>query len=908
MEIRRLFVLFSIISSVSLLHAQEAFDDESFALYDQPVFRVLDQIASEAGIKLYYDPQTIPFALTSVRARGKGMVDLFSQALAGTTLQLVKFDSLIWIAGPERLMSRDYAERLIAAWESGQMRSPDDTRAPLMVQSIGSFDGQTRVSIEGRIIDRQNSEALLGATLIDLGDGNGTATDASGFFQLSLDTGVHNLELSLLGYISQPIQLNVKGPVKDLEIPMQSATILMSEVLVTAQSEAEQRISNSQGISRLDARELNSLPTLGGEMNVFASLSAQSGVAQASEGSASFSVRGGGLDQNLVLQGGMPLLYPAHALGFFPIFHPDRVSGVTLYKGYIPAEYGERASSVVDVEMRNGNMERWSMRGSAGFISSRLAVDGPIIKKHLSVLASGRGSHVNWLLPRLNNGTVSRSRVSFQDFGLRLHGVWDGGGVDADLSYAGDAFLYNAAFGYDYENYQGGLAFRQNLGKSLIAHLKISQSEFNVDEFELRRIPGEYDRRSGLRQRQAIAKVQYFFSPEIEMNFGAGQEQYISLGREQQAVNSSGVESFSFEDPDLRSTLAFTDIKIELDRLRFEGGLRLSHYQSFVPQGPIRTYPGLPGATEPEILEEAAGSSNRSLGGFIQPRASLTWESSSAFSTGIAFSRLTQPVHQLSPTISPTPADLFFVATEHIPVTTSNLWSVQISSLPERSKSRLGFDFSTWIRLSEQLLQARDGNVLRNSPLPEMAVYQADGRAYGVDVGLKWKGIRNAFNLSYGYARSLIAVNRDFPEMRFTDRSWLPTLSDMPHQVDFTMVSTFSSRASFNFNWSFLSGRAFTPTDASVPTNGIFVPVFVNPQSARLPPTHRFDAGFTLDNSAQSRKGFLLGFSLSIYNIYMRDNPFLVFYRPDFSGRLRPNQFALIGEAIPALNLNFQWK
>jgi len=390
-------------SFVPVLLISLSMDAQNRAKFDfedgAPLYRILDRAEDAFGVKVYYHPDHIPTYAAYISNDSINLLDLFQQVATGTSLQFVKYSSSSYVAAPVRFQNKAYADEVVDGWKKGRYRSPDDEVASTLRFVQGSDEGQEgQVVFSGKVLDEETGDPLYGVTLFHPELAVGTTTDLGGIFSLALPAGEHVLTLRLLGYLEQPIRLELYAPGSPVTIALIEQAIAMDEVVVSARSGERALRDRATGIQRISARELKQLPTLAGELNVLQSLTTQAGVSQTSEGSSAITVRGGGLDQNLVLQGGMAILYPAHALGFFPVFHPDLVAGVELYKGYIPARFGGRSTSVIDVAWKTGDYKKWSMQAGTGFFSSRLCASGPILKDKVSLIVGGRFSHLNYLL------------------------------------------------------------------------------------------------------------------------------------------------------------------------------------------------------------------------------------------------------------------------------------------------------------------------------------------------------------------------------------------------------------------------------------------------------------------------------------------------------------------------------
>ena len=888
----------------------------------EPLYRAFDRIADRFDVDVFYHPDHVPTFDAYVPLGDLTLIELFRAATAGTNLALVKYEADTYVVAPATRQDKAYADEVVEGWRTGRFRSPDNPVRRALELTYGTGEapapGDTAsVALRGSVFDAETDEPLFGVVVFDPARAAGTTTDLDGNFSLNVPRGPRRLELRLLGYEVQPLEIDVRGSGSALSLGLYPQTVGFDEVVVTARSSGRAQREAAAGVARITARELELLPALTGDVDVLAALTSRAGVATAAEGSAGVSVRGGALDQNLVRQAGMTVLYPAHALGFYPVFHPNLVQGVDLYRGYVPASFGGRAASVVDVEWRRGDMRRWSLAGAGGLFASRLAVEGPIVRDKLSVIAGGRVSYLNYLLSEINDRDIRRSDVGFADVGGRLTYRWRGGQLDAQGSYATDDFRYGFQFGFAYVNQSARLAVRQRVAAATTLELEASRSDYAAEREELREAIGLATFSTGLTTDRVGANLRRSFSEAVEgaaaLSVEAGVEaiRYDVAPREQRPVDGSSVRPFSYLDPSLLTLAAYAQAEFASadERFGLEGGLRLERNRATSPPGSAFVYAGPPGLesvveASPRLVEESFD-----LPLSIQPRATANFTpTGGAYTVGLSYSRLAQGVHQLSPTVTPTPLDVFLVSGEHVPLTTAHSFGASISSRAARGERSLGYELGGYFRKTSDVNLGRQGELLRASQTPERGVYSADGYAYGAEVSLNYAGLLTRLDVSYAYGRSFVDADRRYPELAVFAGDRLRAPTDLPHQVNVNWAYEPTGRAAFTAGWTFVSGRPFTPSDGVLPVAGSLVPIFGQLNSARLPPTHRLDVGFTLDNSEARQRGFRAGFGISVYNLYMRDNPYLAFYdRRGANGRLEAFQFAVIGEAIPALNVTFRW-
>ena len=881
---------------------------------DEPLYRAFDRMAGVYDVAVVYHPADIPRYFGTVR-QGASVIEALGNATDGTNLGYVALAQDTFIVGPPTRLNRAYATAVLAAWRRGEFRSIDDRVEEVLRFRVGPPDLTSRVrgevDVTGVLVDAETGEPLTGANVLHPATSSGTVAGLDGEFTLRLPTGVQFVELRSVGYVPQPLQLDVYAGGALPTIRLNEGAASLTEVVVSARSEAEALSDRTGGLRRLDLREVGLLPAFTGEPDVLQALTRTAGVTATAEGSAAVSVRGGGLDANLVRQGGIPVLYPAHALGFFPVFHPDLVSGVELYRGYVPASLGGRSASVIDVGWRTGDFARWHAAGSTGPLASRLGVDGPLWKDKVSVVAGGRISHLNWLLAQQRPRDIRRSVVSFADLSVGIAGRWRGGRVDVRGTYADDEFSYGQRFGFAYVNRGARAQVRQQLDPRTNLQAAVTVAEFEGDQLGLGAFPGRFTYSSGLLQEEADISVARELREGFRVTAGALAQRYRSGGRRQVPAEGSPVLPFSFDDPSLEAAVAYGEVDyVPGERWRLQGGLRVLLARSLRPAGPSVRYAGVPQPENAVLNGVTTAEEAFELPAQLQPRLQASYTpAGGSYTLGLAYSRLAQPVHQLSPTVSPTPADIYFTSSEFLPVTTSDILSVTLASDGKRRQgrfTRLGYEFGAYYRRVSDATLALSGEFLRASATPEQSFYTADGFAAGAEAALKYESLKTTVEVSYAYGRSLLRADRRYQALASTTADYVAANTDLPHQISLTYAYRPTGRFTAGLGWTFASGRPFTGIEALVPQGGSFVPVYGRINGQRLPPTHRLDANVNVDNRQTRERGFRMGFGVSLYNVYDRENPFAAFY-DTVDQRLRAFQFAIVGEVVPALNINFQW-
>lgn len=879
---------------------------------DEPLYRAFDKIATVCDVTVVYHPEDIPRFLSTVR-QAASVVGALRNAIGGTDLAYVKYAADTFVVAPSLQLTRAYADEVVAEWRGGNFRSPDNFLGELLSFRVGP-EGATapvgeQATVTGLVFDAGSGESLVGASVVDVATGRGSVVELDGGFALELPTGRRRVEIASVGYRPQPIDVDVYGDGSLPRVELTAGAASLAEVVVAARSEREVLQAATGGLRRLELRDIALLPAFSGDLDVLQALTRTAGVAATAEGSSAVSVRGGSLDGNLVLQGGIPMLYPAHALGFCPVFHPDLVGGVDLYRGYVPADLGGRAASVIDVGWRTGDFERWHLNGSAGLLASRLGVEGPLWKDKVSMVAGVRGSHLNWILAEQNPRDIRLSEVDFADASIGVTGRWNTGRLDLRGVYASDGFRYGQRFGFAYVNQGARAELRQRVGVDYNLQVSVTASAFTGEELGINDFPGRYTFSSGMQQQQLQLGVSRSLAEGLRAEVGALAERYGSADRTQTPDEGSPAAAFRFADPNLDAAIGYASATWEVsERWRLEGGLRALSAVSRRAAGVRTQYGGVP---QPEniVTSEPVEAGDRFRHPVVlQPRLQVNYMPPAAgYTLGISYARLAQPIFQLSPTISPTPADIFFTASEYLPITTSQIVSASVASngRPRRFQ-RVGYEFGVYYRRLRDGHLALGGQRLRATATPEQDVYTGDGFAAGAEASLRYEGLRSTFEMSYAFGRSVLEVDRRYEAVRPQPTEYVRTPTDLPHQIGLTYAYRPTGRFTLGAGWTFASGRPFTAAELLLPQAGSRVPIFSVINGRQLPPTHRLDLSFDVDNSGTRERGLRSGFGFSIYNVYQRENPYAAFFdRSD--GLLRAFKFALIGDIIPSITIDFQW-
>lgn len=413
---------------------------------------VLAHLESNYELDVFYKAEDIPSKTISDTFTDVPLDEFLTQVLNQTPAGYFLYRDSELVIVPRQLVDDVYSVKYYQALEGAEEDAEIVTTQETIID-IGTIDRLSpsgKVKVVGRVIDEQTGEEIIGATVNWPESGIATITDVNGSFETVVEAGVKTLEIGYLGYVDFAKKYNVMSD-GSLDISMFKEAVTIDEVTITGRA-ADQSVESAQiGVASIDVKTIKKLPTFLGEADVIKTILLNPGVSSIGEGATGFNVRGGEVDQNLVMQDEAFLFNSSHALGFYSTFNADLINKVDLYKGNIPAQYGGRLASVMDVEMRNGNFEEFDIKGGVGPVASRLSIEGPIAKGKTAFIIGARASYTDWLLDRINVLEVRNSSAFFYDVNAKItHRFSQKHNLTLSGYYSEDEFAYNNEFGFDY--------------------------------------------------------------------------------------------------------------------------------------------------------------------------------------------------------------------------------------------------------------------------------------------------------------------------------------------------------------------------------------------------------------------------------------------------------------------------
>lgn len=736
-----------------------------------------------------------------------------------------------------------------------------------------------QVTISGIVQDSRNEGPLVGASIF-LSDSTSTTTNADGYFSVRVPSGEYIMTIGFVNYDDMVLDLAAYAD-GTIDAKLEEVPTVLQEVVV--QDKAQREITQSRlGQTQITIAELKRAPMMLGEGDLVKQVQTMSGVTTVGEAASGFNVRGGSVDQNLILYDGVPVFNSAHAFGFLSAFNAHAIRDVSFFRGGIPAEYGGRASSVLDIRTKEGNFERWDGNFGIGIIASHMMVTGPIFPGKTSVAASLRSTYSNWLTNSIKTvyADLSKSTVGFSDGTLKLTHLFS---TDTKLSvtaYASnDRFRLFGDSTYMWFNRTLSARFDHRFSGNLSLDLTAGLSNYsyninNRDESTAFDLSYRID--------MPVFKFGLYYQNGRHKATAGIQLQYYNFdpGSRVPGANSNAQEKHMARQRSLENAAYVNDIFTISEQLTAEGGVRLPVFTSIGNEGkPTMTYFG------------------------VEPRASLRLKTGPTSSVKAGYTRMYQYLHLITNTAAVTPVDIWQPSNAAFRPQRAD--QVSLGYFRDFKERKYEVSIEGFYKYTENILDFRNGAVLILNDNLEKDLLRGTSVAYGVETSASVTSGRLTGNVNYTYSRSLRQVTGISPEESINEGKEYPSNFDQPHVVNFSGRYAFTRRYFFTANFTYHTGRPI-----SVPLSGYFfegkaVANFSDRNQFRVPDYHRLDIAFVMEGNHKRKKLGDGTWVFSLYNVYGRKNAYSIFFKQSPAGTMRAYQLSIIGTVLPSVSYNF---
>lgn len=760
------------------------------------------------------------------------------------------------------------------------------------------------VTLNGYLRDGASGEALAGVTVravSDAGLQSVTVSNNYGFYSLTLSAGTYVLRFSSVGYETLEREVDLRERLR-LDQQLQVSTGMLEEVVVSDEHRDENIRNLEMSVNELDIRQIKNIPALLGEADIVRSIQLLPGVSTLGEGSGGFHVRGGAADQNLVLLDEAPIYNTAHLFGFFSVFNPDAVKDVKLIKGGVPARYGGRTSSLLDVRMSEGNYRKLSVDGGLGLVFSRLSVEGPLKKDTASFLVAARRSYIDLLAAPFLEDDLKDALFNFYDVTAKVnYRVNKRNNVFISGSLAKDNFGQN--FTFNWGNKASTVRWNHLFSDRLFMNLTGLYSNY---DYELR--VGEEGEQSFNWDSRIVnfslkPDFTFYLNAANTLRFGAKSTWYEFepgngvVGNWDERNNISLPEKFALE-----SGIYIENEQRLGDWLELRYGLRFSHFNYMGPGKMYLFHDTV--ANEPRRLKRQYDVGRfRSIAsyGHLEPRLSLKISLDDKSAVKASYNRHAQYLHLVSNTAATTPLDVWTPSTNNIKPQTSSQYAAGYFRNFDNDRFQASVEFY-YKDIAGQLDYIDNSEIILNEYL-EGELLPAKGRAYGAEFFVEKPRGKLTGWISYTWSRSLRRVDG------INNGDWFYNRYDRRHVLNTVLSLSLGKRWQLSGNWVYYSG-----TPATFPTSRLEIQGWKIPYNTtgsrnnyRIGPYHRLDLSATL--KGREGKGWSSSWVFSLYNVYNRRNPYSVFFRqnPDQPLQTQAVRLSVVGAIIPAVTYNFKF-
>lgn len=856
----------------------------------------------------YFDESQLSDLKINLSARNRTLPDILKAAFSRTSFRFsIDADRNIFITKYAPLLTK-------AAWEQAIEDSLLEVNSLVAnenrVYTIGIRTNKypkEKVMITGTVIDAVTKLPIHNAVVSVDKDQRGVTTDSTGRYTLMIEPGPRELTISSENKTTQQRKLDVYNS-GNISFALRDEVKVLNEVIISAR---RNNIVNrpQMGIERLNLKTIKQIPAAFGEADVLKAILTLPGVKTVGEASAGFNVRGGAADQNLILFNDATIYNPTHFFGLFSAFNPEIIKDVELYKSSIPVKYGGRLSSVLNVTAKEGNKQKIQGSAGIGLLTSRLNLEGPIIKDKTSFTLGGRTTYSNWLLSLLPEKNEYRnSEASFYDVNAGIHHIID---KNNELHLTGyfsqDRFNLNSDTIFGYQNMNLAAKWRRVFTKKLVADFVSGYDHYSYYNTSETDKLNAYKMSFSINQVHGKADFSYYVKPEHTVEFGVSGIHYrVEPGQFKPVGNESLVKEKLIRNEQAAELSVYVGNRYDLsERISVQSGIRYNVY-SFLGPNSVNFYTaGLPKDESSFIEAKEYGSGDR-IKTYHGPevRASVRYSITDDLSVKASFNSNRQNIHMLSNTTAISPTDIWKLSDMNIKPQQGMQFSVGVYK--NIFSDSVEISVEAYFKRMKNYLDYKSGATLVLNDALERDVVNTKGKAYGVEFMIRKKAGKLNGWLSYTYSRTLLQMDDETNGVIINRGEWYPSNYDKPH--DATLVGNYriSQRFSVSLNLTYSTGRPITLPIGSYWYGGSERALYSDRNAYRIPDYFRADIAMNIEGNHKVRQLTHNSWTIGAYNVTGRRNPYSVYFVSE-GGVTKGYKLSIFGSIIPFVNYNIRF-
>lgn len=891
---RILTVLFAILFSVQLFGQSIISDTQGKSLLE-----VIRELEKGKTYQFYYKPYWLAPIQTSSSYSFNSLQELLDETLDGTSVSYIEVYENQIIFLKDQLIDKERIQAISDALKNGIEIEEIQSGKPEQVQS-------GIVEVSGVIYDNNSGSGLVGVPLRVNNTTYNTQTNDGGEYYMQLPPGEYVLSIQYAEYKTRVIELKAFQNI-NLDFGLENDAIVLNEVVI--ESDEKKSANQPTGLTKINLKQLAESPGFLGEPDIIKQIQLLPGVNTVGEAAAGFNVRGGSVDQNLVLYDNLPIYNTSHAFGFFTALHASVIKDVSFYKGGIPAEYGGRVSSVLSIRSQEGSSEDWSGKVGLGLFTANVVADGPIGER-TTLMSSFRTTYSNWLINSIETDYVdlTDSKLNFFDASFKVaheisedhsltfsgYGSRDSFSIIPDSTFSWNNVLFAAN---SYRRFENDIRGEFTLGFSRYGYSFSNDEVTTASELDFHI--------STLLSKAHLSKTidRHLLSAGLEIQYNA-----FNPGQLKPTSNQSNARKISIDSQYTSELALFASDQFEWrDNLIVTTGLRIPIYTAFGPadhfiydQDRPLDVSSITDTVQYDGLERIKTYIN------FEPRFSLRWMIGNGRSVKLGYNRIYQNMHLISNTAAITPIDIWQPSGKFFKPQRSD--QVSLGFFVDFGLKEYNFSAEGYYKWLTNIYDFKDGAQLILNEHIETELLEGTGEAYGIEVSMIKNNGRFTWNFGYTYSRSFREVNGVFDSERINDGERYPSNFDQPHNLNLSWKYELSNRVFFTGNFTYSTGRPITVPLSAFSFDNLSVGYFSRRNQFRIPDYHRLDVGLVIEGNHRKEKKREGHWVISLYNLYGRKNPYSVFYRSDENGVPRSFQLAIIGTILPSITYNMTIK
>jgi len=886
-----------------------------------PIADVLQELEKQTGYRFYYDTTDFDSTKVDIKAEGQPFTQVLDKVFSGTEISYsIDRQGHVFIGKGQTILT-DLPPDFFEKGASGKEGAGDTVRDYLEEvgkQQVATLENklyvigekitgplQGIVNIAGYTRDAKTGEPVVGASIYVEKPRIGVISDQYGYYSISLPRGRHILNVQSIGMRDTRRLIMLYGDGK-MNIDLRTQVLTLKKVIVSAEKASNVK-RTEMGVQKIDIKTIKQVPVVFGEADVLRVVMTLPGVKTVGEASTGLNVRGGSADQNLVLFNDATIYNTAHFFGMFSAFNPEVVKDVELYKSSIPARFGGRLSSVLDINSREGNKKEITGSAGIGLLTSRLNIEGPLVKDKTSFILGGRTTYANWLLANLPS-QYKNSRASFYDLNLNIsHEINKKNSLYFTGYLSQDHFNLNNDTTYGYGNRNISLKWKHIFNNKFYSLVATGYDRYQYNISATNNPVNAYKLAFDINQLYFKAHFNYFLSASHTLEFGVNTLRYrlhpgsyLPLGKESQVIADTLQAEQAYE-----SALYLSDRYTISNSLSVEGGVRYSLYNYLGPSQVNNYAPGQPIITDNLFSTTRYGSDKfiKTYGG-PEYRLSARYVVTDNVSLKAGYNTQRQYIHALSNTTAMAPTDIWKLSDPNIKPQYGD--QVSLGLYRNFKNNTIETSVEVYYKHIRDYLDYKSGAELIMNHHIETDVLETKGKAYGVELLIK--KLTGKFNgwFSYTYSRTLLRQNDPNAGELINEGQYYPANYDKPHEG--TLVSNYrvTHRFSVSLNATYSTGRPITLPIGVFSYAGAQRTLYADRNAYRIPDYFRTDLSMNIDGNHKVHQKTHNSWTIGVYNLTGRKNAYSVYYVSE-NGVVNGYKLSIFGSAIPFVNFNIRF-